>query len=600
MYNYRNWVKSIQLEVHQTATYTLQGEGVLNLAELVHNTPLLTAVELYHQFDMVPYHQLYISRPWAYPPALFEALDKSVNGEPVRLHSWRWSCHLLRRNLVPDQYREGLQMIQQAHLKPSFQQLQKLAIVNFGRRSTPESRLFKESDVAEFQKSLATALTSLPSLRNVTFEASPWVDHILMAQLPTNLNHLDITFCPVEPNELAEFLLTHGSQLRSLTLNHNSRLNLSFLPVLGDACPQLTILKVNMLLYNALGTPSEMKPTFENLLEEDEVPVWPATLQHLEMIHLRQLDAHGAETFFQSLLDSAEMLKDLRTLIIKATLGNISWKERGVLRNKWTREFERVFKRVDTPPNPHLRSVGAWKHHQEELKKLQDAQVISDDEVPLASLKKPSPTTMSKHPAASGPSANGDSRKRSLRSSSPSNKRQRISKRTSLKEDSSSELGNEEEAKSARGSPDEASRRARLMSREVAALTKTTGVLGPKHPQSQQSRSISPIDDELSEQLQSDSDAPLSRSRARKLRLSHETHETKRTSSPPLNGKGKQAANKEQFIQGFCTVVEFSLDNLRPNENLFTENDFLDSEPEGDADWDEDAEEDFEGGGYAW
>lgn len=54
----------------------------------------------------------------------------------------------------------------------------------------------------------------------------------------------------------------------------------------------------------------------------------------------------------------------------------------------------------------------------------------------------------------------------------------------------------------------------------------------------------------------------------------------------------------EEQLQGMCDVVSIRIDNQRPTEMQFNENDFLDDEPSDDSDWDGD---DYEpGGGHAW
>lgn len=54
----------------------------------------------------------------------------------------------------------------------------------------------------------------------------------------------------------------------------------------------------------------------------------------------------------------------------------------------------------------------------------------------------------------------------------------------------------------------------------------------------------------------------------------------------------------DEQIQGMCDVVEIRIDNQRPAEMQYHENDFLDAEPSDDSDWDGD---DFEPlGGHAW
>lgn len=50
-------------------------------------------------------------------------------------------------------------------------------------------------------------------------------------------------------------------------------------------------------------------------------------------------------------------------------------------------------------------------------------------------------------------------------------------------------------------------------------------------------------------------------------------------------------------VQGMCDKVIFRLDNFRPREERFDENDFLDSEASGDEDWDGN---DYVADGYAW
>ncbi|KAM0713585.1 hypothetical protein Q7P37_010547 [Cladosporium fusiforme] len=54
------------------------------------------------------------------------------------------------------------------------------------------------------------------------------------------------------------------------------------------------------------------------------------------------------------------------------------------------------------------------------------------------------------------------------------------------------------------------------------------------------------------------------------------------------------------FSQGLCHVVDVRIDNQRPREHMFTEQDFLDSERSGDEDWNEGADMEFEDDRDAW
>ena len=51
---------------------------------------------------------------------------------------------------------------------------------------------------------------------------------------------------------------------------------------------------------------------------------------------------------------------------------------------------------------------------------------------------------------------------------------------------------------------------------------------------------------------------------------------------------------------GLCHTVLFRIDNSRPQEQIFHEQDFLDEEASGDEDWNGDNDAVEEGNGYAW
>lgn len=59
-----------------------------------------------------------------------------------------------------------------------------------------------------------------------------------------------------------------------------------------------------------------------------------------------------------------------------------------------------------------------------------------------------------------------------------------------------------------------------------------------------------------------------------------------------------------RHFQGLCSVVDVTIDNMRPSEVQYDEGDFLDSERSGDEDWNGDVDGDLEAAGgrarYAW
>ncbi|KKY28733.1 hypothetical protein UCDDS831_g00118 [Diplodia seriata] len=64
-----------------------------------------------------------------------------------------------------------------------------------------------------------------------------------------------------------------------------------------------------------------------------------------------------------------------------------------------------------------------------------------------------------------------------------------------------------------------------------------------------------------------------------------EDDDQRQTSDDNGDGSGDWRRSQEKFIQGMCEIVDIRIDNLRPREEQFNENDFLDSEVSGDEDW---------------
>ena len=209
---------------------------------------------------------------------------------------------------------------------------------------------------------MSNLISTLPNLAKLSFESCTIVNGDLIPHLPSNLKSLIIENCPnLYSEDFTPFLRTHGSQLKTLILNHNQALNISFLPILRDACPQLQFLKMELNYYNTHSTSNDSDPIYLSLLEDDEIPRWPKTLQHLEMIHLRSWSHAAAENFFDSLIKSANgELPDLRVLILKAIL-NINWRERASFRDKTEGKFRKVFLRKPKPPGLHLQSFKAYR-----------------------------------------------------------------------------------------------------------------------------------------------------------------------------------------------------------------------------------------------
>lgn len=556
MFSYRQKVESLRIDVGQVAAYSFAGSGHLDIFSFVKNLPRLKALEFYHQKDMSPYRTLGEPIKWTYPESLFEALEYiDPQADPsrgdktniCRLESWRWSSRLAGK-VYP------IESLREIHLKPSFIGLETIAFVNY---QVPPAKKGEE-EPAKHEQILADALSVLRNLKHLTFESSTLLNAKLLPLLPKSLQKLELINCwDFHAEEFAEFLLTHGSQFRTLILNHNLSLNLSFFPVLGTACPKLELLQMNLAYFNMHSFYHDSEPNYEHLILPTQVPVWPSTLQILELTQLRKWDIDGCEMFFQSLTDSAASLPDLRRITVQAIL-NTAWRDRATFRDRWIATLDRVFRRVSSPPRSDVgsRAFGVLPLSvviPAKPKEPVDEEAVTKKRESLRSNSASSPPNLSVvlHSARPIEQTKGSTR-RSTRTSTRQLQTGRYA-------ESSDESDHDEETFSPE--PEESSREIASRSRatrELTILKQTAGVHGVALPSSPP-------------QTESDSDVQL----------------------VIRNGKGKA----KEIIQGMCEVVDIRIDNLRPRETMFTEANFLDEEKSGDSDWngDDDGEED-----YAW
>ncbi|KAI1494310.1 hypothetical protein F5X96DRAFT_618261 [Biscogniauxia mediterranea] len=328
-----------------------------SLRDLAHNLPRLSDLELYHPFDDPPYRELDHRIRWHFSEDdLFETFAPVANGDSsfgdkttiTQLQSWRWNSRL-----APEAF--GIENLAQVHLNPSFASLRRVAYVNYqlpswGQstrlRDSPQMRERDQRTVVQF----ADSISALPNLEHLIIESSTLANGSLLGRLPKTLKHLELINCwEIISEDLAEFLATHGNSLRKLTLKHCQSLSLSFLPILGASCPDLTHLDVDLSYFQHHDAYRDNKPEYASLLEEDQVPTWPASMQSITIIHMRNWSLEAAEMFFQSLIRSARDLPHLRRLEFKVIL-DIAWRQRQELRKSLVEKMTRIFKkRVELP-----------------------------------------------------------------------------------------------------------------------------------------------------------------------------------------------------------------------------------------------------------
>ena len=548
-FNYKAKIKYLEVEALSILTHKHRGHNAIVLAKLISQTPQLRGVDI-HLLSETP--MLYkaimggtrVNRD-VYRISTISALEQSK----VSLVEWKWNSSMAGVQFALPELRE-------IHKSLPFRTLKELTLVSYhigsARLSSPDDifdttqAVSRPSRAQSTEKSLAEALECLPNLKRLRFKMSSLVNEELLCLLPRNLEILEITECSnVESEMLESFLKTHGNEIRELVLDHNQALALSFLKIFATACPKAETLKMNLTYYNSHVCFSNSDPRFSALFAPNEVPTWPATLQRLELLHLRKWDIETAESFFSSLVDSAASLPQLRHLDIKASLDESGWRDRVAFRDRWVGRLERVFLRNPPAPIPYLASIDAFKAHKTSTKKPRK---VSE---PFINNSRPS-------------------------------LRRKVSRRFSHIEVPQTTVNITGESDSDSSAPLISTRRTTRQSiklgKETRDMSSTT--VGPPP-----SKSIFRNRRRLHDRKRLDSDSSSQDSALDDDGLELGTREA------------SEADEKDIYIQGMCDVVHVMIDNLRPMEQQLNESNFLDEEVSGDEDWNGDNSDE---GGYAW
>jgi hypothetical protein len=343
--NYASKVQELLIDVRVTLMYkTGPTYGYFDLSKLIQRVPHIKTLRLFDELDgKSPLAWVERNPRWSYPASLFETLKTSN----VRLHTFDWNCRYIEPRFL-------IESMLKQHVEPPFQTIRKLNFFHIPSDDIIPQRTNECPEAVEevIETGLGAALCRLPNLQAVTFTDCTAVNEILFLSMPSTLHSLTLDNCD-EVGTLAfmVFLDTHGASLRELVLKHNRHLNMSFMTILKEACPNLERLSVDLLMHNWPPHYNGM-PHFKSLLKADEVPTWPTALQEIELLQLRQWDKPRAATFLSSLVDAASNLKDLRRIVISATV-HMGWQDRASFRRQWINRLEHTFLRKNEDPEPN-------------------------------------------------------------------------------------------------------------------------------------------------------------------------------------------------------------------------------------------------------
>ena len=372
--DYRTKIKHIDIEAVETLARKSDGLEPVELGTLLALTPQLRGVGLHLLSDNPKWHSRLVHRHVGKINAI--NLIHMLECNDIKLQDWTWNGSMC--GLIPF----CMSYIVRTHQSSSFQNLRSLSFVNC------ESTTFspEESRGIDGGVLLAKSLEKLPNLRHLRFQKSLIVDRPLFENLSIHLHDLDIDDCYLNENLMEQILRDKGQNLRTLILNHNRNLNLSWLNNLATYCPKLESLKMDMIYHSLYATVSDSDPGYKYILWPEDKPTWPASLQHLELYQLRKWETSVADCFFWSLVNDAPTLSNLRQLKIKASLDESGWRDRVAFRDRWTQRLRNVFLRKSVPPSQHLRSITAfkeWKARQQNGAAVTNATRMQHVQIPV-------------------------------------------------------------------------------------------------------------------------------------------------------------------------------------------------------------------------
>lgn len=371
LFDYNVKVKRLHFDVVRSLAYTSPGRGAFDIANLIPYVPQVEEIEIFDSMQKPLLGGLGKSFRWTYSEKTLLSLEENN----IHLKSWQWDANLCSW----PSGRSKVDWIADFHSRKLFRSLRKVTLVNFNLDTLGSKERHK---LALDSLAVCEQLSDLPDLRQLVCDSSDLVDEVFLKFVPICLTYLSLSNCvSLSAESLLTFLENCGSQLLEIHLTHNQSLNLSFLPCLGESCPVLQVLKINMNYYK--GSLQDSEPAFNELIRVEEVPTWPSTLQTLEMVHLRQWSTEAATMFFTSLITAAPALPDLRRLVLKAIL-NIGWRDRVHFREEWIGKVEKVFKRVCPDPDPFLMTIRMFRQWKEkQASEIQLVDRASDGHLPL-------------------------------------------------------------------------------------------------------------------------------------------------------------------------------------------------------------------------
>jgi hypothetical protein len=288
--------------------------------------------------------------------------------------------------------------------------------------------------------------------------------------------------------------------------------------------------------------------------------------------------------FFCSLINAAASLSHLRKLVLGVIL-KIGWRDRAHFRDDWIHKFERVFLRKIDPPNIELQSLSRWKTYK--------AKAEAEDRIERKALDgEADQDVIARMPRRSLRTKLKDT-KDAEQEASPQTLERRVSSLIDRSQSPKEEgyVGGVHVVVWNKRDAQVLINLAQSQSHPIRKRRRPTGLteleqLELSAGKDRRTHRYNPDDDDDQDSESSDIGSSDRESGESNIDSDGDSNSENSGENEAPDISKRWNNEKGEITQGMCSVVDIRIDNRRPTETQFVEDDFLDEEASGDEEWD--------------
>ena len=328
--NYKTKVHRLEIDVRAL----MRGRHSMQMGEILPHVPLLRDLRFFHSLDGVKASwatEALRRFSWKYSAEMLDSLDSNN----ILLHDFEWNYKFLPESMF----------LKDVHARRCFSGLRAVVLRNF----THSAEGLGENQATTTMQGMVKEGLDCVDLVHLELMDCGFDDDFLASISTTNLRSLNIHRCNRLSSEgLQRCLSKNGASITNLVLTCNQAMDLDYLVMLKEQTPHLQSLRMEF-------DPTSIRDK-DHLLESvlSVRPMWPRSLEHLQITNFRATNQEEVSTMISSLSDVAEDLRYLNHISIKLILDDtsISWRDRARVRSEWVSNLEAAFASNGSLPQP--------------------------------------------------------------------------------------------------------------------------------------------------------------------------------------------------------------------------------------------------------